>query len=108
MFFIHFNYMCPECYNKDLPFISDDTYEKCCTEGVAEGAMCKADGVDGVDDNEWGGCEQYRLNVGFDEIALPCEMGLYFDFKMTDGVPHGCRGLEHFNASMRDTSSKLF
>ncbi len=42
---------------------------------------------------------------GLDEMALPCEMGLYFDFKVTDdGIPYGCPGLEifdstHFNIS---------
>ena len=38
-------------------------------------------------------------------MALPAEMGLYFDFNVTeDGIPYGCPGFEifdsvHFNMS---------
>ena len=47
-----------------------------------------------------GGCEQYRFISGLDEMALPCEIGLYFDFNVTaDGIPFGCPGLELFNAT---------
>ncbi len=46
------------------------------------------------------GCERFKLIVGADEIALNCEMGLYLDFQVTDGVPHGCPGLEHFKEEM--------
>jgi hypothetical protein len=35
-----------------------------------------------------------------DEMAMNCEMGLYRDFEVTDGVLHGCVGLEVFNVSM--------
>ena len=28
---------------------------------------------------------------GQDEIAMNCEMGLYRDFQVTDGVLHGCQ-----------------
>ena len=31
-----------------------------------------------------------------DELALPSEIGLYFDFKVKDGIPYGCKGLERF------------
>ena len=44
-----------------------------------------------------GGCESYRFISGLDEMALPSEMGLYFDFEVTeDGIPYGCPGLEKF------------
>ena len=40
----------------------------------------------------------YRLISGLDEMALPAEIGLYFDFKVTeDGLPYGCPGLETFH-----------
>ena len=33
-----------------------------------------------------------------DEMAIPAEMGLYFDFNVTsDGIPYGCPGFERFN-----------
>ncbi len=33
-------------------------------------------------------------------MALPCEMGLYFDFDVTeDGIPYGCPGLEVFDSA---------
>ena len=45
-----------------------------------------------------GGCESYKLIVGMDEMAIPAEMGLYFDFNVTsDGIPYGCPGFERFN-----------
>ena len=35
---------------------------------------------------------------GLDEMAIPAEIGLYFDFNVTeDGVPYGCPGLEIFD-----------
>ena len=34
------------------------------------------------------GCEMFRLVSGLDEMALPSEIGLYFDFNVTaDGIP---------------------
>ena len=51
------------------------------------------------------GCEKFNLVSGLDEMALPAEMGLYFDFDVTeDGIPYGCPGFEifdsvHFNMS---------
>ena len=31
-------------------------------------------------------------------MALPCEIGLYFDFNVTNtGIPYGCPGFEKFN-----------
>ena len=45
-----------------------------------------------------GGCESYKLISGLDEMAIPAEIGLYFDFNVTeDGVPYGCPGLEIFD-----------
>ena len=53
-----------------------------------------------------GGCERFTGICGRDEIALPSEIGLYYDFNVTDdGIPFGCPGFEmfdseHFNESM--------
>ena len=38
-------------------------------------------------------------------MALPCEIGLYFDFEVTDdGVPYGCPGFESFKPEIWNTS----
>jgi len=93
---IHENYQCPNC-NKDL--------ENSCCQNAEAGQFCKADGVS-IDDDpdvnwDWthgGGCESYRFISGLDEMALPSEIGLYFDFEVTeDGIPYGCPGFEKFN-----------
>merc|ERR1712223_22168 len=52
------------------------------------------------------GCEKFRFISGADEIALNAEMGLYREFEVTDGIIHGCPGLEIFNKTMSDTSKK--
>ena len=39
-------------------------------------------------------------------MALPCEIGLYFDFNVTDdGIPYGCPGLDNFNPAMWNISN---
>ena len=41
-------------------------------------------------------------------MALPCEIGLYFDFEVTDdGVPYGCPGFESFKPEYWNTSKGL-
>jgi len=48
-----------------------------------------------------GGCESYRFIPGHDEMALPAEIGLYYDFKVdADMIPYGCPGFENFNLLM--------
>lgn len=48
----------------------------------------------------WAYCEAYRFISGIDEMALPCEMGLYFDFKNRgNGFPTGCPGLSNFDGT---------
>ena len=55
-----------------------------------------------------GGCESYKLIVGMDEMAIPAEMGLYFDFNVTsDGIPYGCPGFERFNPTYWNTSMSM-
>ena len=90
---IHQNYVCPNCV--------EEVDDPCC-QNVPSGNFCNADSVDISTDSDvnFGGCERYRLITGLDETALPCEIGLYFDFNVTtDGIPTGCPGFEIFNAN---------
>lgn len=89
--------------------------ESSCFKNLEDGMTCQPDEAvsglirqNGEDDaNLNRGCEAYRRTVGQVEIALNCEMGLYKDFKAgRDGVLHGCKGLEHFNASMQSDDKK--
>ena len=107
VFWIHQNHVCPSIYGHMNKF------EQQCAADAQAGQQCRPDPpaganrprtADEADGNPHGGCEAWRLIVGRDEIALSCEMGLVFDFQVTDGVPHGCHGLEHFNASMQSDS----
>ena len=42
-------------------------------------------------------------------MALPSEIGLYFDFEVTDdGIPYGCPGLEKFNTGNFSISKLYF
>merc|ERR1712156_350936 len=85
-----------------------------CCKDVPEGQFCKADRAGPNDPdtspNNWSplnqGCERFRFISGADEIALNAEMGLYREFEVTDGIIHGCPGLEIFNKTMSDTSKK--
>jgi len=103
VFWIHENLVCPDCTRDDIR-----ENDKCCRD-VPEGQFCKADraGPEDPDTSKWSpfntGCERFRFISGADEIALNAEMGLYREFEVTDGVIHGCPGLEPF-AEMRNTS----
>ena len=98
IFWIHENLVCP---NKAVYETLSD-YDKACLDEAETGMDCKADprSSNGTDLNYNDGCERYRLISGADEIAMTCEMGLYREFEMDDGIIHGCPGLEHFNESM--------
>jgi len=108
IFWIHENHVCPDC---NVASIKDNN--KCCKD-VPEGQFCKADRAGPNDPdtspNNWSplnqGCERFRFISGADEIALNAEMGLYREFEVTDGIIHGCPGLEIFNQTMSDTSKK--
>ena len=42
-------------------------------------------------------------------MALPSEIGLYFDFNVTDdGIPFGCPGLEKFDSVHFNMSKTLY
>ena len=105
---IHKSHICPviESVRENAPPLSKSIH---CYNEAKPGMECVADRPKGSytprqineedgDVNE--GCEQFRIIFGRDEMAMNCEMGLYKDFEVTDGVIHGCEGLEHFNASM--------
>ena len=104
VFWIHRSYICPPIYS---PF--QTLKHKTCYENVPEGQECHADPAAGSteprqpdeeDDDLNNGCERFRIVMNRDEMAMNCEMGLYRDFEVTDGVIHGCVGLEVFNESM--------
>lgn len=98
IFWIHENLVCP---NKAL-YDTYGEYNRKCLDEAGPGMQCRADprAPNGTDLDYNDGCERYRLISGADEIAMTCEMGLYREFEMTDGIIHGCPGLEHFNESM--------
>ena len=99
MHWIHENYACPNCMReKDL---EDAMHLDCCTNKPTEN-FCRPDNNRTIssaisDDNNinWG-CERYRFIVGLDEMVLSAEMGLYRKFKVANGTPYDCEGLEDF------------
>ena len=119
VFWVHESYRGPNCETKyqvrtkgranpfgDLQFGTKmvdgkkvATYDHCCegpnlqtlVEDIGKGDITK-------DDNPDGGCERWTFNWGIDDMALSCEMGMYYDFQVTeDGIPYGCDGLNYFN-----------
>ena len=112
VFWIHRNHVCPACsLEKDLEGwpLQLWEWEKDCCHNKPEGTYCRPDreSPDMEDDNLNGGCERMRFIAGADEIAINAEMGLYKQFEVDDdGVIYGCRGLEIFNATMRDTKAR--
>ena len=109
---LHQNLVCPALYNpREM-----NKEDQACVDEAPEGQLCRADPVDGgtgprlmdqADGNVNSGCERFKVISGRDEIALNCEMGLYREFEVTDGVIHGCPGLEIFNSSMASDSRKV-
>ena len=107
VFWIHQNLIAPAKFTPaDNPHSKKD---QACRDEAPAGQESVADPVAGgteprtanqTDGDINGGCERFKLIPGRDEIALNCEMGLYREFDVTDGVIHGCPGLEHFAESM--------
>ena len=104
MHWIRYNYACPYCGSRADPsqgpiqeFLAEE-YDKCCGEEM-ENNMCKPNNQtrnfknDHDDDN----CERYRFAFGVDEMAMNCEIGLYLQFDVENGIPKNCPGLEKFN-----------
>ena len=120
IFWIHENHVCPDC--------NRETFQNtACCQNVPTGQFCNADRA-GPEEEDTGinkGCERFRFISGADEVALNAEMGLYRsqsvaprhldkftvfhccrEFEVTEGVIHGCPGLEIFNISMSAPEGK--
>jgi hypothetical protein len=85
--------VCPNC-------VKEPDHDCCANNPNPDVNFCKPDSgretyhpsAEGDDNVGWG-CEAYRFISGVDEMALSCEMGLYYDFNVTDdGIPYGCDG----------------
>jgi len=102
VFWVSENYVCPNCVKGGEPWWRDIEKECCKPENIPAGNFCVPDEkrldekVLRLGEQEQG-CERWRIIVGVDEMALPAEMGLYFDFNQTNGFPTGCPGLERFH-----------
>ena len=97
-FWMHETYRCfPEC---SPPFLNHPQFNQCCQD-LEPGQFCKPDS-DLMEDDEDdyginGGCEKMMMIFGSDEMAINSEMGLYFDFEVTDdGIPYGCPNFDGF------------
>ena len=106
IFWIHQNHVCPSLHSVEFTL---SLSEQQCVDEAGPGMTCRADPTaesssprtaNQTDGDLNNGCERFRLIRGRDEIALNCEMGLYREFEVTNGVIHGCPGLDNFNASM--------
>ena len=90
------NYVCPNCVK--------DADHRCC-QNVPQGLFCTPDAQNLTDklpnqfNHGWENCETFKFISGIDEMALTCEMGLYFDFQNKDGYPTGCPGFEEFDGN---------
>jgi len=101
------NYVCPNCARN----INAD--HSCC-QNIPEGNFCVPDALNMTEktpnqlSQPWKYCEAYRFISGIDEMALPCEMGLYFEFQNRgNGFPTGCPGLENFDGTNWQTWSSI-
>ena len=107
VFWMKESHVCPNMYNTFFPL---NSFDQACVNQAGPGMTCRADPpagstvprkVNEADGDHNSGCESYKFIIGRDEIALNCELGLYLDFKVANGVVYGCPGLENFNASMQ-------
>ena len=105
VFWVHRNHACPSLYNS-RPL---GVFEQKCVDEAAPGMQCRADPPAGgsqprtviQDDGDVNtGCERFKAILVHDNVALNSDMGLYREFEVSDGIIHGCPGLEHFNDSM--------
>jgi hypothetical protein len=113
IFWMKSSLVCPDMYNTVWPLSSS---EQACVDEAGPGMTCKADPaiqgstvprkVNETDADTSKGCERFRTIVGRDEIALNCELGLYFNFTVTDGIISGCPGLEDFYADMQANNGR--
>ena len=105
VFWVHRNHACPSFYNA-RPL---GPFEQKCVDEAGPGMQCRSDPpaggnqprtVDQEDGDINTGCERFKAILVHDNVALNSDMGLYREFEVTDGIIHGCPGLEHFNESM--------
>jgi hypothetical protein len=114
IFWIHQYHTCPNKFKNEGGHLNGEEVD--CVNNAPEGQVCVADPADDesstprkqgeADGDVEHGCEQFKVHPGTDEIALNVEMGLYRDFEVTDGVIHGCPGLEIFNETMTEDNGK--
>jgi hypothetical protein len=103
IFWMKESLVCP-----DFPLSS---FDQACVNEAGPGITCRADSailgstvprqVNETDADHNSDCERFKFIIGRDEIALNCELGLYLNFTVTDGIISGCPGLEDFNDSMQ-------
>jgi hypothetical protein len=108
IFWMKESLVCPDMYNTYFPL---NSFDQACVKNAGPGMTCQADSAilgstvprknNETDADYNNGCERYKFIIGRDEIALNCELGLYLNFTVTDGIIGGCPGLEHMNASMQ-------
>ena len=112
IFWMKENLVCPDMYNTYYPL---DSFDKACVKAAGPGMTCKADPAvlgstiprtrNQTDADYNIGCERFRFIIGRDEIALNCELGLYLNFTVNNGIISGCPGFEDFNAEMQRNNS---
>ena len=108
IFWMKENLVCPNMYNKYFPL---NSFDQACVTAAGPGMTCQADPAirgstiprmrNQTDADYNNGCERFHFIIGRDEIALNCELGLYLNFTVTNGITSGCPGFEHFKASMQ-------
>jgi hypothetical protein len=114
IFWMKDSLVCPDMYNTYFPLSS---FDQACVNEAGPGMTCRADPaiqgstvprqVNGTDADHNSGCECFKFIKGRDEIALNCELGLYLNFTVTDGIISCCPGLKDFNASMQANNGTM-
>ena len=75
--------------------LMEKEFDRCCP-GRGELA-CLPDNATRNSKDDLKGCEKYRQAFSMIEVAMNCEMGLYHQFDVENGMPKNCSGLEEFN-----------
>ena len=96
MHWIKMHFACPQCTYRPKKKFMQNVFDRCCV-GKPEDLMCKPDNATRNDVDDITGCEKYRFAFGLDEMAINAEIGLYFEFEETNGIPTSCPGFKDFN-----------
>ena len=83
---------CGKKYTKNK--IMEKEFDECCPG--PDGLACIPDGKERNPKQDLKGCEKYRQAFSLIEVAMNCEMGLYLQFDVENGIPKNCPGLEDF------------